>query len=282
MKKALIAFLVAALAVLLAATAVGAQPDKVINPPQLKHGILIHYAQPDWAPPDYEAPDWVPPLGVPGWVAIPPQGGGVSPARPRPPEPRDYYFELLGPKWATTSLPVSYVIDTDYAPAGAEAQVGLAFEAWDDATSAELYNDYTVNTTANPSLQAADDVNVVCWRLIAGLGTAIAITSYWYYDSNDDGKLSAGDEWRDMDIIFNLKFKWGIDTDGELAGYTLPKGYYDVRNIATHEAGHVTGLADLYNAVDREMTMYGYSTARETKKISLEQGDRAGCAALYP
>ena len=186
------------------------------------------------------------------------------------------------------------MIDTDYAPAGAEAQVVLAFEGdpstpvvdgWDEATSANLYEDYTVapvDTTANPSLQEPDYKNVVCWRLIAGLPNAIAITSYWYLDKNEDGKLSAGDEWRDMDIILNLKFKWGIDTDGEGTGYTLPRGYYDVQNIATHEAGHVTGLADLYDSVDREMTMYGYSTARETKKISLEIGDRAGCAALYP
>jgi len=252
MKRVLFAFLVVVLALSLSGGIVSAQPDKPITPPQLKQVILIHYAQPD---------------GLPG-----------KPGKP-PPEEKVYTnYKLLGPKWV--SLPVSYVIDPDYGPAGAAAEVYEAFEAWDDATSAELYNDtYGVDPNATPSTQSPDFKNVVCWRIIAGYPNAIALTSIWYLDMTGD-EMSPDDEMQDCDVIFNLKYKWGVDPDGT-GPLQLPKGYYDVCNIATHEAGHVTGLADLYDSVDSEMTMYGYSAAKETKKITLEIGDVAGAQELY-
>jgi hypothetical protein len=231
---------------------VSAQPDRLIAPPQLKHVMLVHYAQPD---------------GLPG-----------KPGKPPPADKVYTHYELIGPKWV--GLPVSYVVDPDYGPADAAAEVGKAFEAWDDATSAELFYDaYVIDQNAGPSVQSPDYENVVCWRLIPGYPKAIALTSFWYLDKTGDG-MSADDEMQDCDVIFNLKFKWGIDPDGT-GPLQLPKRYYDVCNIATHEAGHVTGLRDLYDRVDSEMTMYGYSAARETKKITLEIGDRDGCAALY-
>jgi len=193
-------------------------------------------------------------------------------------------YKLIGPSWDLSEYPsgVAYVIDPDYGPKGAAVEVYEAFEAWDNATSADLYNDsYTVDRYANPSTRTPDFKNVVCWRLIAGYPNAIALTSIWYYDIDKSGGPSVGDEMADCDIIFNLRFKWGIDPDGEGTNYLLPKGYFDVCNIATHEAGHVTGLDDLYDKVDSEMTMYGYGAARETKKISLEIGDKNGCVVLY-
>jgi hypothetical protein len=51
--------------------------------------------------------------------------------------------------------------------------------------------------------------------------------------------------------------------------------------VATHEAGHVTGLDDLYDDVYSELTMYGYTHKGETIKISLGIGDMHGCQALY-
>ncbi len=252
MKRVLFVFLVVALALCLSAGIVSAQPDKPITPPQLKQVILIHYAQPDGLP-----------------------------AKPKPPPPEEKVYtnyKLLGPKWLV--LPVSYVVDPDYGPAGAAGEVYKGFEAWDEVASAELYDDaYLVDLNATPSTQSPDFKNVVCWRVIAGYPNAIAITSIWYLDQTGEG-MSADDEMQDCDVILNLKFKWGIDPDG-IGPQQLPKGYYDVCNIATHEAGHVTGLADLYASVDSEMTMYGYSAAKETKKITLEIGDKKGCIAVY-
>ena len=56
---------------------------------------------------------------------------------------------------------------------------------------------------------------------------------------------------------------------------------FDVQDIATHEAGHVVGLDDLYADKYSELTMYGYSSKGETKKISLAVGDVNGTVALY-
>ena len=54
-----------------------------------------------------------------------------------------------------------------------------------------------------------------------------------------------------------------------------------MRNIATHEVGHVVGLDDFYETKYSEITMYGYSSKGETKKISLANGDKYGTRALY-
>ena len=52
-------------------------------------------------------------------------------------------------------------------------------------------------------------------------------------------------------------------------------------NSVTHEAGHVVGLGDLKDKIYSELTMYGYSEEGETKKISLENGDKLGTQFLY-
>lgn len=45
------------------------------------------------------------------------------------------------------------MIDPDSAPVGAVAEIQLAIEAWNSATSAELFNDsVTVDASAEPSL----------------------------------------------------------------------------------------------------------------------------------
>jgi bacillopeptidase F (M6 metalloprotease family) len=54
-----------------------------------------------------------------------------------------------------------------------------------------------------------------------------------------------------------------------------------VQNVATHEAGHVVGLDDLYDIGYSGLTMYGYVSYKETMKISLEAGDIAGAQSLW-
>jgi hypothetical protein len=99
----------------------------------------------------------------------------------------------------------------------------------------------------------------------------IAVTFIWY-DPNSY-------EIVDWDMVMNTMQKWGIDPDGE--GPQSLKRAFDVRNIVTHEAGHVVGLDDLYEDIYSELTMYGYSSKGETKKISLENVDIAGCQDRY-
>ncbi len=58
-------------------------------------------------------------------------------------------------------------------------------------------------------------------------------------------------------------------------------GTYDVQNVGTHEHGHSLCLADLYSGVDSEKTMYGYVSAGETKKQTLDLDDINGITYLY-
>lgn len=252
MRKILLAFLVAALALSVSVSAASAQPGKPMTPPDLKKVVLIHYAQPKNPGRPFDVP--------PGKQ------------KDKDEDKVNDYYELLGPKWNLSEGSISYVIDTDGAPSRAVDAISSAFEAWDDATSAELFNDtYVINDEAVPSLDYPDFDNVVCWRGIAP-PSVIAVTTYWYYDNDGSDDPSAGDEMVDADIIFNALLKWSIGPS---------KKAYHVQNIATHEAGHVVGLADLYDEVYTELTMYGYSKKGETKKVSLEEGDILGTEALY-
>ena len=184
-----------------------------------------------------------------------------KPGEEEPEEPDNDAYELLGLQWA--DLPVSYEIDPDYAPDGSEAEIEAAFEAWDDATNTELFADEVyVDSSVAPSVNSPDYVNTVSWRRIVP-PRVIAATFIWYY--SETGEMV------DCDVVMNTKHDWGIGLEDA----------FDVCNIVTHEAGHVVGLADLYDDIYRELTMYGYSSEGETQKISLENGDRWGCQALY-
>jgi hypothetical protein len=55
----------------------------------------------------------------------------------------------------------------------------------------------------------------------------------------------------------------------------------DFESIATHELGHIMGMADLYDSACSDQTMYGYATNGETHKRSLGTGDIWGIHALY-
>lgn len=233
------------LATLLAALTPAILAQPVIPAPKYEKIVFIHYAKPS------------------------------NPGRPQPPPADNAAYKLIGPKWRV--LPVSYVIDPDGAPEGAVTEIKSAFEAWDEVTSTELFNDtVTVDPSAEPSLDAPDGKNVICWRGIAPTNI-VAMTILWYIDYDGNGP-DDGDETVDTDVIFNALLKWGIDPDGE--GPTKIKAY-DIRNVATHEAGHVVGLDDLAEDIYRELTMYAYTTKGETIKISLEIGDVNGCQALY-
>lgn len=208
---------------------------------------------------------------------------GKTTPKPTPiPEPKvNEHFLLLGPKWDLSqyhSKGVPYTINPSGAPIGAEVEVQLAFEAWDVATSAELFNNNpTIDTSAWWGRE--DGRNNVSWQLIAGYPNVIAGTWIWYLDNDNSGTMTLGDTVKETDIVFNLgSIKWGIDPDDE--GPTKIKNF-DVQDIATHEAGHVVGLGDLYESKYSEITMYGYSSKGETKKISLEAGDILGTQAIY-
>ena len=186
---------------------------------------------------------------------VKPGGGGK-------PSPTGY--KLTGFKWL--SLPIT--IKTNPGELGQDL-VGPAIhassEAWDDATSAELVNTYVVSSSVTLDGPTDDGVNEIVFGDIDNQNI-IAQCTYWFYRRT---KALA-----DFEIVFNTKyFTWG--------DATATSGVMDVQNIATHELGHGFGLADLYQDQYAELTMYGYGSAGEIQKRTLEPGDIAGIQALY-
>lgn len=181
-------------------------------------------------------------------------------------------FKLLGVKWKM--FPVHYSVDPsndDVAGTDAvTASVTDSFATWDAATFRDLFQ--YGGSSMMGSQVAPNGENLVFW---ASMGEAnsniIAMTTIWYTRKTK--------EIVETDIQMNDDMAWGIDPDGE--GPKLLSGAYDIQNIATHEAGHVCGLADLYGPRDTELTMYGYGSLGEVRKISLASGDIAGLVKLY-
>ena len=246
-----------ALVLIMAATVptASASKGKPVTPGDLRTDVIIDYAHK--------------PKHNPGGG----NGGGGG-------DPKDNtYYEQIG-SWASGALPVEFRFDRDFAPAGSAAEIAAALQAWDDATSANLAT-LVVDDTAD--LVVGDGINSWTFRLLAGMPQALGVTFIRYLDNDGSGTPTAGDDFVEMDVSHNTKFKWGIDPDGEGPQKADAKGrYYDVRNIATHEAGHaLAGLNDLYLDKYSDLTMYGVAGPKETKKVSLEDGDKAGTVANY-
>lgn len=257
MKKIVIFLLAVTLLISTSAVGVSAKADKPSDPELkgLEKTVFIHY----------EAP------------GKPPGTPGKGPGDKEPKEEEGYKLFRGGIKWADGDTPVSYSINVGSIPTNLINPGGIdpvdeiiaGFEAWDDATSAELF--YAPGTTSI-SITSPYDENVIYWTDLGDSGI-IAVTTFWWYRGTKE--LVA------FDMEFNTQYVWGIDPDGETAGGYVLEGAMDIRNIVTHEAGHTLVLDDLYQSQYSEMTMYGYSTEGEVKAISLEPGDIAGLQALY-
>lgn len=111
-----------------------------------------------------------------------------------------------------------------------------------------------------------DETNTIAFGPYSGSSNVIAVTSVWYTRTTK--------QIVEFDMLFNTYYPWG---DADISG----SGVMDLQNIATHEFGHAVGLADVYSASWSEVTMYGYATAGETKKRSLEETDLAGLRKIY-
>lgn len=168
-----------------------------------------------------------------------------------------YKLIVGGLRWE--NLPVSYGIDSP----GYFSQVVSAFEEWDSWTSKELFDDYP-DSISGGGLQR-DGSNTVSWQSLSSLfgSDVVAITQLIY---NTRRKIMI-----EFDMAFNSDLPW---SNGSADAF-------DARNVATHEAGHVVSLDDLYKKGAAELTMYGYTTEGETKKQTLAEGDKLGLWKVY-
>lgn len=183
--------------------------------------------------------------------------------------PNNTYYELLGTKMTST---MTFYVN----PKGSgndsnktAGQARLASGAWNATTEGLLFT-YGGLTTKG---YGRDGQNTVLWANLPS--TVIARTVIWTVpDNNGDGLV----EVVEVDIVMNSQLKWQIDPDGE--GPLTIKNW-DIRNILTHEFGHVVGLADLTSGTYYMLTMHAHASKGETQNISLEGGDIAGAQSLY-
>jgi hypothetical protein len=165
-------------------------------------------------------------------------------------------------KWASPN--VTYRVNTASGPTGALTGIQAAFSTWTDVSTSSiafLYGGTTAKTSADYG--KLDGENIVVFGPMTNVNI-VAQNSFFYYTTG---------EVIESDIIYNTQQAWA--TDGSA-------GKFDVWNVGAHELGHALVLSDLYAAGDAAKTMYGYSSAGETKKRDLDPDDIAGAFHLYP
>lgn len=173
-----------------------------------------------------------------------------------------YKLILGGLRWE--KLPVSYGINDSGAPLGSFSEVEKAFEQWDKWTSKELFG-YPGSITGTGGGLQRDKSNTVSWQSLALFGSDVVAVCQLVYNVRTKTML-------EFDIAFNSVQPWATNGSSDA---------FDVRNVATHEAGHPVSLDDLYRLKTSELTMYGYTTEGETKKQDLGEGDKLGLWKVY-
>ena len=212
-----------------------------LMPSGLERFVFVHYAKPPWAG----------------------EGKGKK-------EVECYDFLGKGVKWK--DLPTDYVINPTNQYGLSEIFIINAIVngtgEWDLNTSTTLFNDYTIDPTANWDTDAPDGRNEFSFNDYPQTDV-IAVAVVWGYYIGNPAKR----EIIEFDVLFNTDYTWG-DAD-------IDASVMDLQNIATHEIGHGIGLGDIYDSACSEVTMYGYSVYGETKKRTLDPPDITGIQELY-
>lgn len=140
-----------------------------------------------------------------------------------------------------------------------------SFQNWqNDVGSYVAFNYEGLTPSHTNSPKNMNQINEVDFMFY---GSSMPIATTWIWSTEDTL------EFLEADTVFNEYYNFSTN----LAPYS-----YDVANVMMHEAGHFLSLDDTYDVDDSEQTMYGYTTFQETKKRTLEWGDRAGVRYIYP
>ncbi len=168
-----------------------------------------------------------------------------------------------GKHWADSDLPVTWEINENGTAdcTGEFDAIRAGYQTWENVSGSYFTETYVGTSTRG---LIYDGHNVVSWGDSQDPGV-IAVCYIWY----EGGTLRI----LECDIEFQNQFTWSS---------TEETGKMDVENLAAHEFGHTLLLGDLYDSGDTEKTMYGWSSAGETKKRSLHQDDIDGIRYIYP
>lgn len=161
-------------------------------------------------------------------------------------------FNTFKPTVKWKSFPVEFAFAND---GGFEAELIEAFGDWDDITDRAFFVEGTVGS---------EDV-LVDFASIDGAGSILAQATVWW---TLRGKAIVRAE-----VVFDADDDWA---KLPLADCSVNGPPFDIAAVASHEFGHVIGLAHIDNPV---ITMNTYYIG--AKGQTLASGDIEGFAALY-
>ncbi|MDA2938245.1 M10 family metallopeptidase domain-containing protein [Acidobacteria bacterium AH-259-A15] len=200
---------------------------------------------------------------------------------PPPPEENnthlDGHFELIGGVWedltpgaAVVGPGLEFSVDLRLFPEGSGQAIQDAFDAWELETPGDLLDPVGGIIFEDVTVGFADGVNTYSMRNLGG-GGVLAATFITWDDLNNNNEIDAAEPFIEMDVVHNSTVKWATSPG---------KGrWWDVQNVATHEIGHVFGLAhpgDVHEE-DKRQTMFASAPPKETSKRDLEtDGDIPG------
>lgn len=187
-------------------------------------------------------------------------------------------------RWAPYDLPIDFTISEWWLPIADEpvGAVYAGFTAWEAVATASVEFDWR-GTTMRQLKGEESGYNLMGWTAEAWVtdgyvGPApLAVTYIAWYDTD----TLFFDE---VDIAFNIGVQW--TTTGE-------PNKFDIQGVATHEAGHLLGLAHTHPsvaAVNTVTTMIsgpdfyamGYNVGDEYLLRNLHTIDKQGISILYP
>jgi hypothetical protein len=157
-------------------------------------------------------------------------------------------FKLIGPKWAnkTASFRLNSTLPSTFPDA-----MRRAAASWSNSGSQFKFSEDPMSNNV-VSLAPISTANVLAQTRIS-------------YSPSTNTLIS-------FTLTFNSSFQWTN---------TGTPGTFDIEGVGAHELGHAVGLDHPADASCAEQTMWFSSSSGETKKRSLESGDKEGTVSLY-
>ena len=181
-----------------------------------------------------------------------------------------YGFLGEGAKW---NGPVDIILNPNNDQGLSEVFLTDAVRAsvgeWMNLLNPSILKSLTINYDDEPYLSGPDGKNVIAMGNIHE-SNVLAVTFTWgiFNGPLQNRRIVESDI-----IIDQNDWKWG--------DATLSRSVMDIRSGLAHEFGHFFGLSDDYDPRCSEETMFGTAALGETKKRTIEKGDRSGFNELY-